>query len=125
MPEGGLAQGKVSWENQQIAVSTPGIGALYNRPPLYKGVREGGWLIWAGPGSGVVPGVAIPPVSQHTGAKVQEYCLPSPRQCSGAPNRFLKPLTRLLPWPASTRLSCRLRARVLALTSTTSGRGRW
>eukprot|EP00091_Calanus_sinicus_P000230 TRINITY_DN10174_c0_g1_i1.p1 TRINITY_DN10174_c0_g1~~TRINITY_DN10174_c0_g1_i1.p1 ORF type:complete len:111 (-),score=9.95 TRINITY_DN10174_c0_g1_i1:147-479(-) len=43
------------------------------------------------------PGVATPPVSQQTGAKVHEYWRPSSKQCSGAPNRFLKFLTKLRP----------------------------
>ena len=60
----------------------------------------------------IIPEEATPPVIQHTGAKVQLYCLPFSRQCSGAPNRFLTFLTNPLP---SSGVSSRA---ALALPST-------
>ena len=41
--------------------------------------------------------MATPPVSQQTGAKVQEYWRPSSKQWSGAPNKLRKLETNPLP----------------------------
>ena len=79
----------VQWNHQSSIVNVSRlIQGCHNH------IRITSELLWW---SVVLPGVATPPVTQHTGAKVQLYCLPFSKQCSGAPNKFLKLRTKLRP----------------------------
>ena len=110
--------GRILWHPTFLLVTeeTPYVGERFQRygtnhilQPDNR-YRERNRPTTRSPNSGL-PGVATPPVSQQTGAKVQEYCLPSSRQWSGAPNKLRKLDTKPRPSPSSSRLCCRLRVR--------------